>query len=332
VDKDTLADVLPPRQNLGTIYGLSSADVDLDGEAELIIASGANGGTVRLMEGPSFKTDLAVMDQLGKILAMDYGRMQPESLIGPTNDGWILIASGTNNSTLRILKVNVGVSTFTFTNWAARNIAGTVPFAQLRDYYMAGVPLAGVVSADSDDLAFEVLDATLKGPFPSVPSGEGFESGDFGKFPWEHSGDAGWTVTSQQKHAGSYGARAGPIGNSESSGLQVTLDCVSGNITFYAKASCETYYDRLTFYIDGSEQGNWSGNQDWTMESFPVAAGTRTFKWVYSKDGSVSELSDTAWIDDIEFPVEGALTQSNSSGLLQSAFQQALRIETSVAY
>ncbi|MFH1716966.1 MAG: hypothetical protein ABIF19_06415 [Planctomycetota bacterium] len=330
VDKDTLADVLPPRQNLGTIYGLSSADVDLDGEAELIIASSKNGGTVRLVEGPTFKSDLAVQDQLGKILALDYGRMQPESFIGPTNDAWILIASSSNSSTLRILKVDVGVSTVTFTDWATRNTAGTIPYAQLRDYYMVGVPLAGVVLADSDNVVLQVLDASLAGPFPSVPSGEDFESGDFSKFPWEHPGGKDWTVTSQQKHAGSYSAKAGSIGDSESSVLQVTLDCVSGDITFYAKASCESYYDGLRFYIDGSEKGQWSGAQDWTEVSFPVAAGQRTFKWVYSKDSSVSELSDSAWIDDIEFPVAAALMQSQPSGSPESSDQTVLRIETSV--
>jgi len=332
VDKETLIDVLPPRQNLGTIYGLSTADVDLDGEAELIIASSKNGGTVSLLEGPNFKTDLAEQDQLGKIVALDYGRMLPESFIGPTNDAWVLIASNSNNNTLHLLKVNVGVSTFTFTNWATRNTTGTIPYAKLRDYYMVGVPLAGVVLADSDSVMFQVLDTSLKLPFPSIPSGEDFESGNFSKFPWEHSGNENWTITSQQKHSGSYSARAGSIGNSESSVLQVTLDCVSGDISFYAKASCETYYDRLTFYIDGAEQGNWSGNQDWTMESFPVTAGTRTFRWVYSKDDSVSELSDTAWIDDIEFPVAAALAQAQLSGSLESSNQKVLRIETRVEY
>ncbi len=332
LDKDTLTDVLPPRQNLGTIYGLSTADVDLDGQAELIVASSTNGGAVRLMEGPSFKTDLAFQDQLGKILAMDYGRMQPEPLIGPANDAWILLASSSNSSTLRLLKVNVGVSTFTFTNWATRNTPGTIPYAKFRDFYMVGVPLAGVVLADSGNVVLQVLDTSLKMPFPSVLSGEDFESGDFNKFPWEHSGDASWIITSQQKHAGSYSARAGSIGNSGSSVLQLTLDCVSGDITFYVKASCETYYDRLTFYIDGAEKGNWSGNQDWTMESFPVAAGTRTFKWVYSKDGSVSDLSDTAWIDDIEFPIAAALALSPPSGSLKSFDQDVLHIETTVEY
>jgi len=36
-----------------------------------------------------------------------------------------------------------------------------------------------------------------------------------------------------------------------------------------------------------------------------VTAGTRTFEWIYSKDGSESVDDDTAWIDDIVFPVVG---------------------------
>jgi endoglucanase len=36
-----------------------------------------------------------------------------------------------------------------------------------------------------------------------------------------------------------------------------------------------------------------------------VDAGARTFKWTYSKDGSSSEGSDAAWIDDIVFPATG---------------------------
>jgi hypothetical protein len=35
-----------------------------------------------------------------------------------------------------------------------------------------------------------------------------------------------------------------------------------------------------------------------------VTAGTRTFEWTYSKDGSESIDDDTAWIDDIVFPVD----------------------------
>ncbi len=81
------------------------------------------------------------------------------------------------------------------------------------------------------------------------------------------------------------------------------VDCVDGDITFYRKVSSEDNFDYLRFYIDGVEQDKWSGGKDWERISFPVIAGTRTFEWIYSKDGSESEGNDTAWIDDIVFPI-----------------------------
>ena len=136
-------------------------------------------------------------------------------------------------------------------------------------------------------------------------STEDFETNDFSKFPWEHYGDKNWTVTSWQSLSGAYSAQAGAIEDDESTTLQVRVDCASGNITFHCKVSSESGYDYLKFYIDGVEKGNWSGEEDWAEESFPVAEGTRTFEWTYSKDGSMSEGEDTAWIDDIEFTIEG---------------------------
>jgi len=138
---------------------------------------------------------------------------------------------------------------------------------------------------------------------PGVEDIEDFETGDFSKFPWEHYGDETWAVTSRHKHSGAYSAKAGWIDHDQSTTLQVTLDCVSGNITFHCKVYSESLCDCLKFYIDGVEKGEWSGEKDWAEASFPVTAGTRTFKWTYSKDGSGSEGNDTAWIDDIIFPI-----------------------------
>jgi hypothetical protein len=135
---------------------------------------------------------------------------------------------------------------------------------------------------------------------------EDFETGDFGKISWEHAGDAGWTVTSQEKHFGAYSAQAGIVEDGESTTLRVTLDCASRNITFYHKVSSESGSDYLRFYIDGIHKDKWAGTKDWAKASFSVTAGTRTFKWTYSKDGSDSGGDDTAWIDDIEFPVPTA--------------------------
>jgi glucuronoarabinoxylan endo-1,4-beta-xylanase len=134
------------------------------------------------------------------------------------------------------------------------------------------------------------------------PVVETFEKGDFSSFNWKFSGDASWFITSSQSNSGPYSARAGGIEDDESSTLMLELDCVAGNISFFRKVSSESGFDCLKFYIDGTERGIWSGRIDWDEVTFPVTAGRRTFEWTYSKDSSVSDGDDTAWIDDITFP------------------------------
>ncbi|UCC98477.1 MAG: hypothetical protein JSW66_01020 [Phycisphaerales bacterium] len=143
----------------------------------------------------------------------------------------------------------------------------------------------------------------VAGQTPGDPT-EGFETNDFSKYPWVLAGDEDWSITRQEEHSGVYCAKSGAIGSDESTSLQVTLDCATGTITFYRKVSSESGFDSLRFSIDGVEQDEWSGEEDWAEVSFPVTEGERTFEWTYSKDGSVSEGRDTAWIDDIVFPVE----------------------------
>ena len=132
---------------------------------------------------------------------------------------------------------------------------------------------------------------------------EDFEGNNFSTFPWEHRGNTSWTITSYEKHSGAYSAWAGTVDHDERATLRVTFDCVPGDITFYRKVSSELDYDHLEFYIDSVEMDKWSGEEDWAEVSFHVDGGKRTFEWTYSKDGSESEGDDTAWIDDIVFPI-----------------------------
>jgi len=140
----------------------------------------------------------------------------------------------------------------------------------------------------------------------SATSSEDFETGDFSKLPWRHSGNAYWTITSSDSYEGTYSARSGAISNSEYSTLAVTRSCVAGSISFYRRVSSESYSDYLRFYIDDVEQDSWSGTgsdmHTWTLVSYPVTAGEHTFTWKYSKNWSSSYGSDAAWIDQIRFP------------------------------
>ncbi|HHE40167.1 MAG TPA: T9SS type A sorting domain-containing protein [Candidatus Cloacimonetes bacterium] len=130
---------------------------------------------------------------------------------------------------------------------------------------------------------------------------EDFETGDFSSFNWQFGGSLDWTINSNA-YQGVYCARSGAIGNNASTEMFVTMDVASGQITFFRKVSSESSYDFLQFYIDGSMQGQWSGQMDWSQESFSVTTGTHTFKWVYDKDTNTTGGSDCAWIDNISFP------------------------------
>jgi hypothetical protein len=132
---------------------------------------------------------------------------------------------------------------------------------------------------------------------------EGFESGNFSAQPWTFTGNAPWTVQSGTVHSGSYAAASGTITDSQTSGMVLSKNCVDGAISFAYSVSSEPNYDYLRFYIDGVQQGAWSGTVAWTTASYPVTAGFHTFEWRYTKDVSVSVGSDKAWVDDIVLPV-----------------------------
>ena len=183
-------------------------------------------------------------------------------------------------------------------------IVDLADFSKLAQYWFQNESSVEIAPEPFGDHMVDFKDlAVLVEHWLEVSTIEDFETGDFSTFNWTFSGHANWTVTSRERNSGDYSAQAGSIGDDEYTTLEITLDCVSGDISFYRKVSSESGYDYLNFYIDDEEKGEWSGRQEWMQVSFPVTAGTRTFAWVYSKDGSDYSGSDTAWIDDIVFPI-----------------------------
>lgn len=130
---------------------------------------------------------------------------------------------------------------------------------------------------------------------------EDWETGDFTGFDWEFTG-AAWTI-SPEAYEGSNSAVSGTINDGQTTAITLTLTVGADDvISFYKKVSSENNYDYLRFFIDGIKKGEWAGDVAWSMEEFPVTAGTHTLKWSYEKDGSVSSGSDCAWIDYIVLP------------------------------
>ena len=148
---------------------------------------------------------------------------------------------------------------------------------------------------------------------------EDFETGDFSSFEWEFANNANWTIVDNGANNGTYCAKSGTISDRQSTSLVLTIEVLAaGDLSFYKKVSSENNYDFLRFYIDNVEKGSWSGNVNWSQESYPVTAGTHTFKWTYEKDAYVSNGSDCAWIDDIQFPPTHVVTALDAVENLQA--------------
>ena len=135
---------------------------------------------------------------------------------------------------------------------------------------------------------------------------EGFESNGFAQFPWDNSSPVPWTVQSSEVYSGAYAARSGAIADNASTSLSITRNVISpGSINFAQKVSSESGWDFLSFYIDGVQQGQWSGAGSWAIQAYEVGTGLHTFTWTYAKDTNTTGGSDCAWLDHIVFPPSG---------------------------
>ena len=128
---------------------------------------------------------------------------------------------------------------------------------------------------------------------------EGFENNNFEGIPdslvWTQSGDADWTIDGIDPSDGTYSARSGLITHSQTSSLNTSVEIpyLPGSIAFSYKVSTEQTYDKLIFYVNGTERAQWNGLHEWTDTTLALTPGSYTFKWEYNKDGSVEKIGRT---------------------------------------
>ena len=136
------------------------------------------------------------------------------------------------------------------------------------------------------------------------------ESFDFedGQVPagWTNDPTYPWTVvTNAPSHTG-HCLRSGNSGMaSTTSAIQCTVDySTAGTVSFEGGCWGEgtsTIWDKCEFYIDGAQQFSNGALQSWNTYTFNVPAGSHTFKWSYTKDGSVNPTEDAFFIDNVSF-------------------------------
>ena len=139
----------------------------------------------------------------------------------------------------------------------------------------------------------------------SGKSTEDFELNNFTTFPWKNSTSFPWIITEKESFQNSFAARSGlsPQSHNQKSVLSIRINLPEDDtLTFWYKVSSEKNYDIFIFEIDNVEQFNQSGITGWEVANVPLKKGVHWLNWVYSKDGSLSEGEDCAWIDFVRFP------------------------------
>ena len=178
-----------------------------------------------------------------------------------------------------------------------------------------------------DGVRQSVIDTLL--PFGGF--NETFDPDHFSTQSWQMTGNALWTVTDDDAHSGDHSARSGAIGNGQSSSISIVQATKDTEISFFKKLSSEFNYDKLHFFIDDEDMGQWSGLRPWSEERFPVSEGSHTFRWAYIKDNSVSLSQDCAWIDDVSIAPEST-SIAYSGGTLTTCRNDSVHIDCSYAY
>lgn len=143
---------------------------------------------------------------------------------------------------------------------------------------------------------------------------EDWETGDFSSFDWNLGPSNQWQITTLHPYEGTYAVRSAEIGNNTTSSLKLTMEVTQPDtISFYYYVSCEqgstgwwgsqyNWYDYLAFYINDTKKDSWDGEVSWTKAEYPLAAGTYTFEWRYTKDQNTASGEDLAMIDYISLP------------------------------
>jgi hypothetical protein len=158
-------------------------------------------------------------------------------------------------------------------------------------------------------------DLNLTAHFRPIEFTEGFESGNLSAFNWTVGGNKPWFVQTNSVSAGQFAARSGGIGNNQSSSLILTAAFRNDHGSFDYRVSSETSFDKLTFYIDGISQQQWSGQTGWANYGFSVNAGTHTLEWRYSKDANNAAGLDAAFLDNLNLPFAVGLNDSSAANL-----------------
>ena len=126
---------------------------------------------------------------------------------------------------------------------------------------------------------------------------------------------APWRISDTVSLLGRTSLRSGDIGDSEQSCLVFSLSLSEPILVQFSRRVSSQPADEL-YFAAGSQRLEYHLRpvadtvlRNWSRELYIVAEDTTAIRWCYSKDGSVSEGEDSAWIDNLSFSPTAVLTR-----------------------
>lgn len=117
--------------------------------------------------------------------------------------------------------------------------------------------------------------------------------------------DSGWTAGNDQAFRGGTSFTNRNIDDGQTAAVQFVDEFAGGAIKFWYKVDSQENQDEFFFTIDGQIELTASGDTGWTLFETTMTPGPHTLEWRYTKDASLSEGADAAWIDDLAFDADG---------------------------
>lgn len=188
---------------------------------------------------------------------------------------------------------------------------------------------ATVTARATDRATGQTFTATLNVLVKGAPDLNDALNVEGGTLSFTSSGTYPWVVD-MESYPGRVAARSTNAGH-DSTVSTVSLSNLhmdQGDVlSFDWYVSCETGFDYLRFYVNGSEITYLTGSDTgWLSYSFTAqAAGNYSFTWKYDKDLMIADGMDCAWLDDVkltpagETPPAYTLGDVDNNGAVDSA-------------
>ncbi|MCW1925038.1 putative Ig domain-containing protein [Luteolibacter arcticus] len=156
-------------------------------------------------------------------------------------------------------------------------------------------------------------------------------------------GTSHWYLQSADVPAGSpLAARSGSIGNNSVSWIETTLPG-PGTLAFRSKVSSEAGFDLLRVRQNGTTFASWSGERDWTLDSFNIGGqGPQTIRWEFANDSVTQSGLNAAFLANVIFtpaappsPFDSSLSPSGltfSQGGQSSWYLQSTHVPQGIPF